>query len=249
MSELRSARPRLEIEDENCIQTEKKRGFSLSMRTYRRVKLGFIIAIPVVYFLYSGLLFWVFFALAATLVWTYKKEKALNRGLKKELRSSLPKGDSLLAILVILLSVVSIVFSVSASSQRKSAFQGFDQAKIEETVKNFDFDFDKSDMVWREIKNQLRNLGNLSTGERVFFQETRRFGMMGRGMPPEGVEPPADMDMGNMPSPPKDISEMMDEIPFSVLFSSILKSVNTGLVFLVAGVGVVGFIKVRKVED
>ncbi len=240
-------RPHLEIEDDNCIQRKKSTGFRFSMKIYRRIKLGLIIAIPVVYFVYSGLLFFVFAALALMLILTNKKEKEFNKGLKKELQSSLPKGDSLLAILVIVLSLVSIVFSVATSSQRKSMFQGFDQTEIEEAIGDFDFEFDKGDMVWREIKNQLRSLGNLSTGERVFFQEARRFGMMGGGMPPEGIQPPA--DMGSMPEPPKDISEMMDEIPFNVLFSSILKSINTGLVFLVAAVGVFALLKVRKIED
>ncbi len=254
MGKLDNFRPRLDIEDDNCIQKKKKTGFRVSMKTYRTIKLVLIIAIPVVYFVYSGLLFFVFAALAATIVLTNVKEKEFNKGLKKELQSSLPKGDSLLAILVIILSIVSILFSLSTSSQRKSMFQGFNEMEIQESIKDFDFEFDKGDMIWREIQNQLRNLGNLSTGERVFFQETRRFGMMGKGMPPDGAEPPADMDIGNMPDmpemkPPKDISEMMDEIPFSILFSSILKSVNTGLVFLVAGVGVISLVKVRKIED
>ncbi len=249
MKKLDNLRPRLEIEDDNCIQKKKKRGFRMSMKTYRLVKLCLVIAISVLYFVYSGLLFFVFTALAATVVFTNIKEKEFNKGLKKELQSTLPKGDSLLAILVIVISVVSIVFSVATSSQRRSMFQGFNQAEIEERVQDFDFEFDKSEMVWREIKNQLRNLGNLSTGERVFFQEARRFGVMGGGMPPDGAEPPADMNMENMPKPPKDISEMMDEIPFSILFSSILKSVNTGLVFLVAGVGGISLFKVRKIED
>ncbi len=247
MSDFKHIRPRLEIEDDNCIQKKKKTGFRLSMKTYRTIKLALIIAIPVVYFVYSGLLFFVFAGLGATVVLTNVKEKEFNKGLKKELQSTLPKGDSLLAILVIILSIVSIIFSVSTSSQRKSIFQGFNETEIKASIQDFDFEFDKGDMIWREIQNQLRNLGNLSTGERVFFQETRRFGMMGKGMPPEGAEPPA--DMGNMPTPPKDMSEMMDEIPFSILFSSILKSLNTGLVFLVAGVGVITLIKLRKIED
>ncbi len=253
MAEFKHIRSRLEIEDDNCIQRKKKTGFRVSMKTYRRIKLGLIIAIPVVYFVYSGLLFFVFAALAATIVITNVKEKEFNKGLKKELRSSLPKGDSLLAILVILLSVVSIIFSLSTSSQRKSMFEGFNETEIQESIQGFDFEFDESDRVWREIKNQLRSLGNLSTGERVFFQEARRFGMMGKGMPPNGFTPPAN-GMGSIPDmpemkPPKDMSEMMDEIPFSILFSSILKSVNTGLVFLVAGVGAITLIKVRKIED
>ncbi len=251
-SAVNNFRPRLEIEDDNCIQKKKKTGFRVSMKTYRTIKLVLIIAIPVVYFVYSGLLFFVFAGLAATIVLTNVKEKEFNKGLKKELRSSLPKGDSLLAILVIILSIVSILFSLSTSSQRKSMFQGFNETEIQETIKDFDFEFDKGDMIWREIKNQLRNLGNLSTGERVLFKEARRFGMMGGGMPPNGAEPPADMgSMPDMPEmkPPKDMSEIMDEIPFSILFSSILKSVNTGLVFLVAGVGAITLLKVRKIED
>ncbi len=244
MSDFKHIRPRLEIEDDNCIQKKKKTGLRVSMKTYRRIKLSLIIAIPVVYFVYSGLLFLVFTALAAMLILTNVKEKEFNRGLKKELQSHLPKGDSLLAILVIVISIVSIIFSVSTSSQKKSMFQGFNETEIEETIKDFDFEFDKGEMIWREIQNQLRNLGNLSTGERVFFKEARRFGMMGGGMPPDGGKGSA--AMGEERKPPKDMSEMMDEIPFSILFSSILKSVNTGLVFLVAGVGAISLVKVRK---
>ncbi len=245
MSKAKNIRPRLEIEDDNCIQKKKKTGFRISMKTYRTMKLSLIVAIPVVYFLYSGLLLFVFAALAATLILTNVKEKEFNKGLKKELQSSLPKGDSLLAILVIAISVVSMIFSVSTSSQKKSMFHGFDETQIEETVK--DFEFDKGDMIWMQIKTQLRNLGNLSTGERVLFQEARRFGMMGKGMPPDGGE--GNTDMQEERKPPKDMAEMMDEIPFSILFSSILKSVNTGLVFLVEGVGIIALIKVRKIED
>ena len=235
-------RPHLAIEDDECIRKKKKSEFRISMRGYKILKAVLLAAVPVAYFVWSQLLFPVFAALAATLILAGKKEKQFNKGLKKELHSHLPKGDGILALLVIAVTVVGIVFSVSFSAQKKSVFEGFDETEIEEVVKNEDFGGGR--FVWMQIKNQLHTLGNLSTGERVLFKETRRFGMMGGGMPPKMPEGGTELR-----EPPQDMSEILKDMPFEILFSSVLKSVNAGLVLLVFGVGAVSLWKIRKAED
>ena len=239
---------RMEIEDDLGIKRTKKKKFVLPIKVYKIIKLCLIIAIPVVYFLCSPLLILVMLAYIGLLIVTHSIEKEYNKGLKKDLRTALPKTDSILCILVVVIAVVCVAVSSFSTTQRGSPFEGMTETEIEETI---DLPkFDKGDMVWRKIENGIKNVATLSTGTRYLFQSERAFGRgrgPGGGMPdfepPEGFTPPS----GGMKEPP-DMNKMLQNMPFSMVFESIIKAVNTGMIVIVCIVGVASLRKLKKLD-
>ena len=239
---------RMEIEDDLGIKRTTKKKFVLPIKVYKIIKLCLIIAIPVVYFLCSPLLILIMLAYIGLLVVTHSIEKEYNKGLKKDLRTVLPKTDSILCILVVIIAVVCVAVSSFSTTQRVSPFEGMTETEIEETI---DLPkFDKGDMVWRKIENGIKNVATLSTGTRYLFQSERSFGRgrgPGGGMPdfepPEGFTPPS----GGMKEPP-DMNKMLQDMPFSMVFESIIKAVNTGMIVIVCIVGVASLRKLKKLD-
>ena len=113
--------------------------------------------------------------------------------------------------------------------------------------------FDEDEITWRRISNAIKNVTTLSTGTRYLFQEERAFrGGRGPGggmpdfKPPEGFTPPTGMPEG-MGKPP-DMTQILENIPFSIVFESIIKAVNTGMIFIVCIAGVTSLIKLKKLD-
>ena len=242
---------RMEIEDDLGIKRTKKKKFVLPIKVYKIIKLCLIISIPVVYFLCSPLLILVMLAYIGLLVVTHSIEKEYNKGLKKDMRTVLPKTDSILCILVVIIAVTCVCVSSFSTTQRVSPFEGMTEEQIEETI---DLPkFDKGDMTLRRVENALKNVATLSTGTRYLFQSERTFGRgrgPGGGMPdfepPEGFTPPSGMPEG-MGKPP-DMNQMLENMPFSMVFESIIKAVNTGMIFIVCIAGVTSLIKLKKLD-
>ena len=208
-----------------------------------------IIAIPVVYFLCSPLLILVMLAYIGLLFITHSIEKEYNKGLKKDLRTALPKTDSILCILVVIIAVACVAVSSFSTTQRVSPFEGMTQTEIEETIELPKFD--KGDMALRRVGRAIKNVATLSTGTRYFFKSERAFGKgFGGGMPdfqpPEGFTPPSGMPDG-MGKPP-DMTQMLENMPFSMVFESIIKAVNTGMIAIVCVVGLASLRKLKKLD-
>ena len=241
---------RMEVEDDLGIKREKKKKFVFPIKVYKIIKLCLIIAIPVIYFICSPLLILVMLAYIGLLVVTHSIEKEYNKGLKKDLRTALPKTDSILCILVVIIAVTCVCVSSFSTTKRVSPFEGMTQEQIEETI---DLPkFDKGDMALRRVENALKNVATLSTGTRYFFQSERIFGGgrgPGGGMPnfepPEGFTPPSGMPEGMKPP---DMTEMLDNMPFSMVFESIIKAVNTGMLVIVCIVGLASLRKLKKLD-
>ena len=239
---------RMEVEDDLGIKRTKKKKFVLPIKMYKIIKLCLIIAIPVVYFLCSPLLILVVLAYIGLLIVTHSIEKEYNKGLKKDLRTALPKTDSILCILVVVIAVVCVAVSSFSTTQKRGAFEGMNETQIEETLDMPKFD--KGDMVWRRIENGIKDVATLGTGTRYLFQSERTFGRgkgPGGGMegrePPEGFTPPS----GGMGAPP-DMNEMLQDMPFSMVFESIIKAVNTGMIVIVCIVGIASLRKLKKLD-
>lgn len=239
---------RMEIEDDLGIKRRKKKKFVLPIKVYKIIKLCLIIAIPVVYFLCSPLLILVMLAYIGLLIVTHSIEKEYNKGLKKDLRTALPKTDSILCILVVVIAVVCVAVSSFSTTQRVSPFEGMTETEIEETIELPKFD--KGDMVWRKIESGIKDVATLSTGTRYLFQSEKTFGRgkgPGGGMegmePPEGFTPPS----GGMGEPP-DMNKMLQDMPFSMVFESIIKAVNTGMIVIVCIVGVASLRRLKKLD-
>ena len=242
---------RMEIEDDLGIKREKKKKFVLPIKVYRMIKLCLIVSIPVVYFLCSPLLILVMLAYIGLLFVTHSIEKEYNKGLKKDLRTALPKADSILCVLVVIIAVTCVCVSSFSTTKKFSPFEGMNQEQIEEMI---DLPkFDKGDMTLRRVENALKNVATLSTGTRYLFQSERTFGRGGfpggGGMPnfepPEGFTPPSGMPQGMKPP---DMSEMLENMPFSMVFESIIKAVNTGMIVIICLTGLASIRKLKKLD-
>lgn len=227
---------RMEVEDDLGIRRGRKKRFVLPNRVYILVKLVLIAAIPAVYCLCSPLLAVVVLAYFGLIVITNNIEKNFNLGLKKSLQIHLPKADSLLCLLLILITVVGMVVSSVSMTQKSSRFEGFDESMLEDVIDNEDIS--EAGIVWMQIWTKTKDLGTLMTGTRYLFIEQRGFGSFGGpgGEPPEGFSPPTG---GGMP----DMSELLDDMPFSIIFESIIKAVDSGLLVVIC---VCGLLSVRK---
>ena len=229
---------RMEVEDDLGIKRGAKKRFVVPNKVYILIKIILIAAIPVVYFLCSPLLIVVVLAYFGLIVITNNIERNYNLGLKKELHIHLPKTDSLLCLLLVLITVVGVVVSSVSMTQRSSMFEGFDDSQLEDVID--EGDFSSADFVWMQIWTKTKDFGTLMTGTRYFFQEQRGFGGFGGfGEPPEGFTPPSGSDM-------PDMSELLDNMPFSIIFESIIKAVDTGMLVVICLGGLFSIRKFKK---
>lgn len=227
---------RMEVEDDLGIKRGTKKSLVVPNKVYILIKIILIAAIPVVYFICSPLLIIVVLAYFGLIVITNNIEKNYNLGLKKELHIHLPKTDSLLCLLLVLITVVGVVVSSVSMTQRSSMFEGFDDSQLEDVID--EGDFSSADFVWMQIWTKTKDFGTLMTGTRYFFQEQRGFGGPG-GEPPEGFSPPSGSDM-------PDMSELLDNMPFSIIFESIIKAVDTGMLVVICLCGLFSMRKFKK---
>ena len=227
---------RMEVEDDLGIKRGTKKRFVVPNKVYILIKIILIAAIPVVYFICSPLLVLVVLAYFGLIVITNNIERNYNLGLKKELHIHLPKTDSLLCLLLVLITVVGVVVSSVSMTQRSSMFEGFDDSQLEDVID--EGDFSSADFVWMQIWTKTKDFGTLMTGTRYFFQEQRGFGGPG-GEPPEGFSPPSGSDM-------PDMSELLDNMPFSIIFESIIKAVDTGMLVVICLCGLFSMRKFKK---
>ena len=226
----------MEVEDDLGIKRGAKKRFVVPNKVYILIKIILIAAIPVVYFICSPLLVLVVLAYFGLIVITNNIERNYNLGLKKELHIHLPKTDSLLCLLLVLITVVGVVVSSVSMTQRSSMFEGFDDSQLEDVID--EGDFSSADFVWMQIWTKTKDFGTLMTGTRYFFQEQRGFGGPG-GEPPEGFSPPSGSDM-------PDMSELLDDMPFSIIFESIIKAVDTGMLVVICLCGLFSMRKFKK---
>lgn len=243
---------RMEVEDDLGIKRGVKSKFVVPIKLYKLIKLCLIIAIPVVYFICSPLLILVVLAYFGLIFVTNNVEKNLNQGLRKDLHVHLPKIDSILCILLIIITIAGTVVSSVSTTQKKSMFEGMNSTQLEEVLGK---DFDDSKFTSMRIWNKVKDVGTLLTGTRYFFQEERGFrGGIG-GFRPEGFEPPEGFTPPEGFSPPSgdfsppDMNEMLSNMPFSIIFQSIIKAVDTGMLILIVLCGLTSFRKIKKFAE
>ena len=241
---------RMEVEDDLGIKRGVKSKFIIPIKVYKLIKLCLIIAIPVVYFICSPLLILVVLAYFGLIFVTNGVEKNLNQGLRKDLHVHLPKIDSILCILLVIITIAGTVVSSVSTNQKKSMFEGMNGAQLEEVLGE---NFDDSKFTSMRIWNKVKDVGTLLTGTRYFFKEERDFrGGIGGSMP-EGFEPPAGFTPPEGFEPPSgdfsppDMNEMLSDMPFSIVFQSIIKAVDSGMLIVIVLCGLISFIKIKKV--
>ncbi len=238
---------RMEVEDDLGIKRGVKSKFSIPIKLYKLIKLCLIIAIPVVYFICSPLLIVVVLAYFGLLFITNGVEKNLNRGMRKDLRVHLPKTDSILCLLLVIITVVGTVVSSVSTTQQKSVFEGMSNTQIEESLG--DMDFDSASFKARRVWNKVKDVGTLMTGTRYFFSSQDGFrGGFGGGGRPEGFEPPAGFTPPEDFNPP-DMNNMLQDLPFSMIFQSIIKAVDSAILVVICIYGLVSIKKLKKLTE
>lgn len=238
---------RMEVEDDLGIKRGVKAKFVIPIKLYKLIKLCLIIAIPAVYFLCSPLLIVVVLAYFGMIFITNNIERNLNQGLRKDLHVHLPKIDSILCILLVIITIAGTVVSSVSTTERKSKFEGMNSTQIEESLGN---NFDESKFKAMRVWNEVKNFGTLLTGTRYFFQEERSFGGgIGGGRPPEMGEAPEGFEPPSGDFSPPDMNEMLSNMPFSIIFQSIIKAVDTGMLIVIVFCGLMSFRKIKKFAE
>ncbi|MCD8040789.1 MAG: hypothetical protein LUF82_04655 [Clostridia bacterium] len=225
----RSRIARMEREDELGISRRKNRKPIMPLKVYKIIKICLIAAIPAVYFLCSPLLIAVMAAWVAMLFVTNSLERSYNAGLKKDLQTRFPKTDSILCIIIIVLTAVCIIVSKVSSATHANDFDGMSSSEISSALKN------SGRMVWMAIENILKDLGSCMTGTRWLFVSEQSWHASGDGG-----------SVAEAPGGGGDLSSMLSDMPFSMIFESIVKAVCTALLLVVVILGILALLKLRK---
>jgi hypothetical protein len=201
--------------------SRKKWKFTYSPQKFIKIKAILIVFIPIVYMVYSPLLFIVMLLYAGLFYLAIGTERSMNKSVIKSNHIKIPKYDSAIALLLVVVAFLGSIFGVS--NGRVGRF---------------------SNTVWSKITTSMTNFGSLLTGRRTLFGNSRGFGFGTAPKPPEGFVANASEFSDNMGSMPPggggrpDFDIDITNIPIEFMFSQILSTVQTALIFLVVGVGV-----------
>ncbi len=233
---------------EQGLSSNRKKGLSLTAYIY--IKIGLLIALPLVYFLYSPCTIFVIAGFIFSYILGFKAERTENQSVAKANRISIFKVDAALALIVVVVAVggmISDTFSVTSHS--------FMQDLV---TSDFDEDDDNYSemqwrMFWRSLKEDVVTLGSLSTGNRSFLDYLGVTGgefSFSKGERPEGGS-------GGPPGgggPPPNLS--VDDLPIEYLTKTVLSMVNTILIACVFVGGIMSLVliyvkknKMKKEEE
>lgn len=234
----------MEYQDAHGIDRKRKKPLHVPVRAYATIKTIFIVCIPVIYFLCSPLLIVVILAYFGLLFVTRLIEKEQNDGLKKDLRIHLPKADSLLCLLLVIVTIIGCVVGSLSMGQRKSMFEGMNGTQIEESIKGKDFS--SFNFTTKHIENKIKEASTLMTGTRYLFVAEKTFGrfggkkpnMSGEVKPSEDFNPPSE----KIPA----MNDMLKNMPLSIIFQSIVKAVDTALLVVLCLFGLLSLRKLKK---
>ncbi len=218
--------------------SRKKWKYVIDPKTFFTLKILTIIAIPISYFCYSPLLVLVMMFYVCLFFFAYACEHSLNKSVIKSNHIKLLKFDSAIALLLIIVSFFGAIFGVS--SGRIGRF---------------------SNTLSMKIMTNLKNFGSLLTGQRTLWGRSHTFGF-GIANRPDGFVPNKEAFqeiLKNMPNynghmphfgsgmPPFRMN--MNNIPVEFMFSQLLSTINTVLIFTVAILGVLSLIyTIRKIN-
>ncbi len=238
----------MEIEDDLGILRKKTRR-TMSIKMFKRIKIVLAALIPLIYFIYSPLLLPLFLCYVALYFIARSIEKSVNKNLRKEYYINIPKFDSVLAFIAIIITVAGIMLSLFATTMKGGMFEGKSDEQIraemeERGMSDSAIDNMLERMAKRPMNNSrknilIKNAFTMLSGERIFFEEQGGMGR-DRGFPRDGMVS-GDSQSEDFVPPEGEIrperSNMMDfanNIPFDRIFSQIASSVNTVIVFLVS---------------
>lgn len=210
----------MEYEDANGIRRDGKQSY-FALPLYWGCKVILLIALPVIYFLYSPLLIVVAALYAAMYFATRSVEKSFNHGLRRDMHVHLVKVDSVLCALVIILAIAVQIINLVSSSQHASPIS--DGGEYAPSAVS---------MVFMQITRALKNIGSLQTGTRYLFVSEDTW---------TGFTPPSS-------GKSLDITEMLQELPLTMLFEMIIRMIITIFLILTLLIGLFSLWKLRKVQ-
>lgn len=205
--------------------SRKKWKFTYDPKKFIQIKAVLIVLIPITYFLYSPLLVVVMILYIGMFFLAIGTERKMNKSVIKSNHINIPKYDSAIALLLVVIAFLGSVFGVSTG--RRGHF---------------------ANTFWTKITTSIQNFGSLLTGRRALIGGMRGFGFGTAPEPPDGfVSSASDFQdmMGDMPPSDggrPDFNLDISNIPIEFMFSQILSTVQTALVFAVAGIGVFSLI-------
>lgn len=225
--------------------SRKKYKHTVKPETFFIIKLSLIVAIPIVYFVYSPLLILVFIAYVGLFFLARMAEHSMNRSVIRSNHIRIFKFDSAIALIVIIISLVGVC--MSGSKAKTPMFDDMPKIEVSDFMNAPDFGKMRRNKGWSEFTRGLKNFGSLLTGERSVFKssEKPRFGFK---EPPEGFTPPEDFT----PPPRGGRGFDMRDLPIDYVFSSAFSTVNAVLIFATAGFGLISllaiYLKKRKFD-
>lgn len=195
---------RMEKEDSLGIVRKKLKG-GMDEKIFLILKIISILAIPLTFFIYSPFLIFAVFFSALMFVFATMAERKINHTFIKANHMKISKLDSVVAIIVILVTIAGVI--INANTKKKMNFSNFEI----------------------EFKQVLTNFGSCLTGKRSII---KTFGMgMHFGMKDFDPSKMPKMPPQGMMMPPKYFS--IEDLPLDIVFSKMISSVNTVLLFMV----------------
>jgi hypothetical protein len=226
--------------------SRKKWNHTINLNLFVILKLVCIVSIPIFYFVYSPVLVICLACYVLLFFLAIMTERRLNTSVIKSNHIKIPKFDSALALIVIVVAIFG-TFLTSNTQTKQSTFGNMDSTQISSFVDSKDFSGAKSSAGWSSFLTSLKNFGSLLTGERsVFGSGSSQFGMENAPTDfKEKTEEMENLDIQNMPKMERQsISFSITDLPIKYLFSSILSTVNTALIFSVSIFGAISLIVV-----
>ena len=219
-----------EIMDDKGIR-KKRWKIVISYRTFVKMKIIGIASIPIVYFIYSKFLIFVMLYYVSLFYFALLAERSMNKSIIKSRQIKIPKFDSGIAAFLVIIAVLGSSFGIAQGGR----FGRF------------------ANTWWTRTVRAFENIGTLLTGNRIFFGDARMM-RFGSGTRPPGFIPNRE-GLGNMPTPPNmgsgrpPMNLSFDNLPIEFMFSQILSTTATVLVFTVFVFGILSlWMTHRKVK-
>ena len=221
---------KLESQDAKGI-SRKKYKLVIKPKTFFIMKIIGVIFVPLAYFLYSPLLIFVMIYFVVLYFAAIGCEHSLNKSVIKSNHIKIPKYDSAIALLLVCVAIFGSAFNVSSGPV--GMFQN---------------------TIGSKIKTAIRNFGSLLTGFRSIFGTSKSFEFGSMGKPEGFVRDQAAFEErfgneigGQRPGGrPMDFEINMDDIPIEFMFSQILSTALTIMIFMVMLLGIVSLYHTYK---
>lgn len=208
---------KMEKEDSKGISRKKIKN-AMRPELFLSLKVISIVSILLLYIIYSPLLIIGILFTVSIMFFAHKAENYINHSYIKSNHIKIPKIDSVIAIIVIIITIASACLSAGNSPKHSQ------------------------DSVLMDIKMTFENIGSCLTGRRSIIPHHHAMNFGSADIPTD------------LPSQGGERGPMnMEDLPLEAVFSMMLSSVNSVLIFLVPVTGLITliayFIKRHKFDE